>query len=138
MIQDIIELDFIIDDNPMKEGYLTPGMDIEICGISLLDRNFEKICFVPLAWNFYNEIKKNNSSLSNNFINIKDIILTVLIFLFFHYTFYGLIPFNVSRSTSVILMDYMLKNNEKYISEKENRDKEYQIALNKLSKPEIV
>ena len=26
-----------------------------------------------LAWNFYNDIKKNNSELSNNFINIKDL-----------------------------------------------------------------
>ena len=26
-----------------------------------------------LAWNFYNEIKKNNSNLSNNFVNIKDL-----------------------------------------------------------------
>ena len=26
-----------------------------------------------LAWNFYEEIKKNNSNLSNNFINIKDL-----------------------------------------------------------------
>ena len=28
---------------------------------------------VVLAWNFYNDIKKNNSELSNNFINIKDL-----------------------------------------------------------------
>ena len=26
-----------------------------------------------LAWNFFNEIKKNNLKLSNNFINIKDL-----------------------------------------------------------------
>jgi hypothetical protein len=26
-----------------------------------------------LAWNFFNEIKKNNSNLSNNFVNIKDL-----------------------------------------------------------------
>ena len=26
-----------------------------------------------LAWNFFNEIKKNNKDLSNNFINIKDL-----------------------------------------------------------------
>ena len=28
---------------------------------------------IVLAWNFYNEIKNNNSDLSNNFINIKDL-----------------------------------------------------------------
>jgi len=26
-----------------------------------------------LAWNFFNEIKKNNSDISNNFVNIKDL-----------------------------------------------------------------
>lgn len=51
------KLDYIIDDNKMKHGFLTPGMDIEIHGISLLEQNFEKICFVPLAWNFFEEIK---------------------------------------------------------------------------------
>lgn len=52
------KLDYIIDDNEMKQGFLTPGMDIEIHGINLLEKNFEKICFVPLAWNFFNEIKE--------------------------------------------------------------------------------
>ena len=28
---------------------------------------------VVLAWNFYNDIKKNNSNLSKNFINIKEL-----------------------------------------------------------------
>jgi len=52
------KLDYIIDDNEMKWGYLTPGMDIEIHGIELLDKGFDKICFIPLAWNFYSEIKE--------------------------------------------------------------------------------
>ena len=52
------KLDYIIDDNYMKWGYLSPGADIEIHSIELLDRGFEKICFVPLAWNFYKEIKE--------------------------------------------------------------------------------
>lgn len=52
------KLDYIIDDNDMKWGYMTPGMDIEIHGIDLLKNNFEKICFVPLAWNFFTEIKE--------------------------------------------------------------------------------
>jgi 2-polyprenyl-3-methyl-5-hydroxy-6-metoxy-1,4-benzoquinol methylase len=52
------KLDYIIDDNDMKWGYLTPGMDIPIHSIELLKNNFEKICFVPLAWNFYKEIKQ--------------------------------------------------------------------------------
>jgi len=52
------KLDYIIDDNPMKEGCLTPGMDIEIHSIELLNRRFEKVCFIPLAWNFFKEIKE--------------------------------------------------------------------------------
>ena len=51
------KLDYIIDDSYLKWGYLTPGQDIEIHSIDILkERNFEKVCFVPLAWNFYKEI----------------------------------------------------------------------------------
>lgn len=59
------KLDYIIDDNDMKWGYLTPGMDIEIHGIDLLEQNFEKICFVPLAWNFFKEIKERITKVRN-------------------------------------------------------------------------
>lgn len=55
-----IQLDMIIDDNPMKHGLLTPGMNIPICGPEVLE-NFprdEKISFIPLAWNFYEEIRR--------------------------------------------------------------------------------
>jgi 2-polyprenyl-3-methyl-5-hydroxy-6-metoxy-1,4-benzoquinol methylase len=52
------KLDYIIDDNYMKWDYLTPGQNIEIHSIDLLKNNFEKIVFVPLAWNFYKEIKE--------------------------------------------------------------------------------
>lgn len=53
------KLDFIIDDNNLKWGYKTPGMDIDICSLDVLkDKNLGKICFVPLAWNFYDEIKQ--------------------------------------------------------------------------------
>jgi hypothetical protein len=33
----------------------------------------KKNTMLVLAWNFFNEIKKNNSNLSNKFINIKDL-----------------------------------------------------------------
>lgn len=52
------KLDYIIDDSYLKWNLLTPGMDIPICSIDLLKEHFEKICFVPLAWNFYKEIKE--------------------------------------------------------------------------------
>ena len=30
-------------------------------------------CVIVLAWNFFQDIKKNNLNLSNNFINIKEL-----------------------------------------------------------------
>lgn len=61
------KLDLIIDDNNLKWGYKTPGMDIDICSIDLLkDKNIKKICFVPLAWNFYTEIKQRIKTIRQN------------------------------------------------------------------------
>jgi 2-polyprenyl-3-methyl-5-hydroxy-6-metoxy-1,4-benzoquinol methylase len=54
-----ISLDFIIDDNPLKQNLLTPGMNIPIFGpekINQISQN-DKVVFVPLAWNFYSEIR---------------------------------------------------------------------------------
>lgn len=53
-----IKLDLIIDDNPLKQGLLTPGMNIEIFPASYL-RGIDakqKVAFIPLAWNFFDEI----------------------------------------------------------------------------------
>jgi hypothetical protein len=52
--------DFIIDDNPLKQGMFTPGNSIPIYGTDYLKTNFEnvdKLCIIPLAWNFFKEIK---------------------------------------------------------------------------------
>jgi SAM-dependent methyltransferase len=53
------DLDFIIDDNPIKQGTYSPGRDIPVVGIDILQnyKNDDKILFVPLAWNFFSEIK---------------------------------------------------------------------------------
>ncbi len=52
-------MDFIIDDNPLKQGKFAPGSNIPIVGIEKLDEldSEKKIAFVPLAWNFFDEIK---------------------------------------------------------------------------------
>ena len=51
------DLDFIIDDNPLKQNTYSPGRDIPIVPLSHLDRYAgEKILFVPLAWNVFDEI----------------------------------------------------------------------------------
>ena len=66
-----IELDYIIDDSSLKQGLLTPGTNIPICGRQkLLDDPSDKV-FVPLAWNFFDEIaqKVNEcTGTSNTFI----------------------------------------------------------------------
>lgn len=52
-------MDFVIDDNPLKQDKLTPGSHIPVVPASHLGNytSKDKIVFVPLAWNFYNEIK---------------------------------------------------------------------------------
>lgn len=54
-----IVLDFIIDDNPLKQGLYTPGMRIPIFSSEKLKEYAEadNLVFVPLAWNFFEEIK---------------------------------------------------------------------------------
>lgn len=63
-----IKLDYIVDDNPLKHNLFTPGMDIEIKDpkfISTMDLN-TKVVFVPLAWNFYKEIRSKIKTYRNN------------------------------------------------------------------------
>ena len=55
-----IKLDAIVDDNPLKQGLYSPGMNVPIVPIEFLDTFAEdaRVMFVPLAWNFYKEIKQ--------------------------------------------------------------------------------
>lgn len=55
-----IQLDFIIDDNPLKQGKLSPGRNIPVVSIDYLDKYTidDRVLFVPLAWNYFNDIKK--------------------------------------------------------------------------------
>ena len=53
-----IILDFIIDDNPMKQGLFTPGMRVPIFSLEKMNEYAnEDVVFVPLAWNFFEEIQ---------------------------------------------------------------------------------
>lgn len=63
-----IKLDVIIDDNPLKQGKFTPGTSVPIVSNSYLDSQGQdvKILFVPLAWNFFQEIKSRIQSIRNN------------------------------------------------------------------------
>ena len=65
------EIDFIVEDNKLKHNKFVPGVKIPIKNKNEIKNKNNKI--VVLAWNFFQEIKKNNSTLSDNFINIKDL-----------------------------------------------------------------
>tara|TARA_B100000963_G_C22623513_1_gene671170 strand:+ start:36 stop:2582 length:2547 start_codon:yes stop_codon:yes gene_type:complete len=65
------EIDFIVEDNKLKHDKLVPGVKIPIKSKNKI-KNKKNIMLV-LAWNFFQDIKSNNSDLSNKFINIKDL-----------------------------------------------------------------
>lgn len=52
-----IELDFIVDDNKLKQGLYTPGMNILVHDPDHLLYYDRPVVFIPLAWNFFAEIK---------------------------------------------------------------------------------
>jgi hypothetical protein len=54
-----LKLDFIVDDNPLKQGLLAPGSNIPVVAVDMLDGVPEgaNVAFIPLAWNFFAEIK---------------------------------------------------------------------------------
>ena len=55
-----IHLDYIIDDNTLKQGLYSPGMSTPVVPITKLDEYADtKVAFVPLAWNFFTEIRRN-------------------------------------------------------------------------------
>ena len=65
------QIDFIVEDNKLKHKKFIPGVKIPI-------HSKEKIkdinnTMLVLAWNFFDDIKKNNKGLSKNFINIKSL-----------------------------------------------------------------
>ena len=65
------EIDYIVEDNKLKHNKFVPGVKIPIKNKSQIKN--KKNTIVVLAWNFFNDIKKSNLNLSNNFINIKDL-----------------------------------------------------------------
>ena len=65
------QIDFVVEDNKLKHGKFIPGVKIQIKDKkSIKEKNFT---ILVLAWNFFKDIKKNNSNLSSDFINIKDL-----------------------------------------------------------------
>ena len=65
------EIDYIIEDNKLKHGKYIPGVNIKIVPKEEIKNKDQAI--LVLAWNFFDEIKKNNKDLKNNFISIKNL-----------------------------------------------------------------
>ena len=65
------EIDFIVEDNRLKHNKFIPGVKIPIKNKSKIKD--KKNILLVLAWNFYEDIKKNNKDLSDNFVNIKEL-----------------------------------------------------------------
>lgn len=56
-------------------------------------------------------IKIINKKYLKKLFNYQDLIIYFLILFFFNYNIYGFIPFNTSRSNTVIMMDYLNNQN---------------------------
>jgi len=65
------ELECIVEDNKLKHGKFLPGMKIPITSKSSIKGKVD--CAVVLAWNFFQEIKKNNGDLAHKLVSIKDL-----------------------------------------------------------------
>lgn len=53
-----IKLDYIIDDNPMKQNLYCPGSNTPIYGSEKLLEEEDNLLIIPLAWNFFEEISE--------------------------------------------------------------------------------
>ena len=60
-----------MEDNPLKHNKFIPGVKIPIKSKKSIKNNDNTM--VVLAWNFFNDIKKNNFKLSKKFINVKEL-----------------------------------------------------------------
>jgi nucleoside-diphosphate-sugar epimerase/SAM-dependent methyltransferase/quercetin dioxygenase-like cupin family protein len=68
-------IDYTIEDNKLKHGKIIPGVNIPIKSKEFCLENLPEV-IVVLAWNFFDDIVKNNQELVEKgvqFINIKDL-----------------------------------------------------------------
>lgn len=68
-------IDYIIEDNTMKNGKFIPGVNIPIKNKEYCNNNLPEIIIV-MAWNFVEDIKLNNKDLIDKgviFVSIKDL-----------------------------------------------------------------
>jgi len=60
-----LDLDWIVDDNPLKQNRFTPGRGTPILGPDSIKNNHNMV-FIPLAWNFFDEIRSKIKSMRPN------------------------------------------------------------------------
>jgi len=65
------EIDCIVEDNKLKQGKFLPGMKIPIMAKTKLSEKPD--CALVLAWNFFDDIKKENNNFANKFVSIRDL-----------------------------------------------------------------
>lgn len=61
-----LDLDFIIDDNPLKVGLYSPGRNIRVQPMSCLEGNRQDLLVLVLAWNFFEEIRRRLGTIRDN------------------------------------------------------------------------
>ena len=61
-----VVLDYIIDDNILKQFKFTPGLDIEVFPVDKLKETDEPLLIIITAWNFAAEIKGRILKVRNN------------------------------------------------------------------------
>ena len=68
-------IEYTIEDNQLKNNKFIPGVNIPIKNKEYCNQNLPDLIIV-LAWNFFEDIKRNNQDLINKgvtFISIKDL-----------------------------------------------------------------
>ena len=65
------QIDYIVEDNKLKHNKFIPGVNIPIYSKKKIKD--KKNLILVLAWNFFDDIEKNNKDISNDFINIKSL-----------------------------------------------------------------
>jgi hypothetical protein len=59
-----LSLDYIVDDNPLKWNTYSPGSQTPVKEPTVLkEENAENIIVIPLAWNFFDEIKNKTENI---------------------------------------------------------------------------
>lgn len=67
-----IKLDYVVDENELKQGLYTPGSNIVVRDVEYLKNDDSNKLIIFLAWNFYKEIEEK--LILNNITNYKTLV----------------------------------------------------------------